>query len=115
MLMQISASVIQTSGIRIASLVDGVERGHVFLYILRNELHPKPFGFIEDVFVVDTYRGHGVGTDLVDAAILSAKNSGCYKIILTSRNCKSEVHAWYERIGFIRHGYEFRMDLKTAP
>ena len=30
---------------------DGREVGRAFLYVLRNDLHPEPFGFVEDVFV----------------------------------------------------------------
>ncbi|MES3031952.1 MAG: GNAT family N-acetyltransferase [Patescibacteria group bacterium] len=85
--------------------------GSTYLYIMFNDLHEEPFGFLENVFVVEESRGKGVGTKLVESAIEEAKKQNCYKIICTSRHGKAELHAWYEKLGFKDHGKEFRIDL----
>lgn len=88
--------------------------GWAFLYVLFNDRHQEPFGFLENVYVEQEYRGQGLGTELVKRVIEEAKKQGCYKLIGTSRNSKPEVHAFYEQSGFKPHGVEFRMNLKKS-
>ncbi len=88
----------------------GREIGRAFLYILKNKLHKKPFGFMEDVFVEENFRGKGYGVELVKAVILEARKRKCYKLICTSRHSKPKVHDLYQRLGFKNHGVEFRID-----
>lgn len=89
---------------------NGQEVGRAYLYVLQNDLHKQPFGFIEDVYVKEAYRSQGMGSSLVRQLIEEAKNQGCYKLICTSR-LTSTAHKFYERLGFKDHGKEFRMDL----
>ena len=89
----------------------GAEVARAYLYIMKNDLHEKPFGFMEDVFVDEKMRGLGVGGDLVARVIGGARDAGCYKIICASRHERLAVHKLYERIGFKNHGLEFRLDL----
>lgn len=80
---------------------------------MKNDLHPEPFGFLEDVFVTPEARGSGVGGKLVrDVVIERARREACYKLIATSRNGTERVavHEWYKRIGFLEYGTEFRMN-----
>lgn len=85
--------------------------GRGFLYLVKNELHEKPYGLLEDVFIDEDYRSRGVGTDLVKAIIAEAGKSGCYKLVGTSRHSRTELHKWYDKLGFKNYGLEFRMDL----
>lgn len=66
-------------------------------------------GHIEDVVTHKDFRGMGVGKALVRHATDTARNAGCYKIIL---NCTEENREFYEKIGFKQHGIEMRIDLK---
>ncbi len=91
---------------------NGVEVGRASLYVLFNDLHEEPYGLLEDVFVDDAYRGKGYGRDLVHAVIHEAKKRNCYKLIATSRESRSEVHAMYEKYGMKKYGREFRMDFE---
>jgi len=85
------------------------EIGHLYLYVLKNDLHEEPFGFIEDVFVNERHRGNDHGKTLVKEAIGRAKARGCYKLILNTRS--DRLVAWYEDFGFTQRGAELRMDL----
>lgn len=87
------------------------EIGRAYLYVLNNSLRDVPFGFIEDVFVSEDYRGQGIGTKLVNEAIKEAKEQKCYKIIMTSRYSRKNVHKLYKKIGFSDWGKEFKMEL----
>jgi GNAT superfamily N-acetyltransferase len=89
----------------------GQEIGHGYLYLIKNDLHEQPYGFMEDVFVEDSFRGKGVGMQIVQALITEAKVQGCYKLIGTSRNARAKVHEFYKKLGFTDYGKEFRMEL----
>ena len=90
--------------------VDGVEVAHAYLYLMRNDLHKEPFGLMEDVFVDESQRGNGLGTQLVNEIVATARQNGCYKLIATSRDSRPKVHELYRRLGFSDHGREFRID-----
>lgn len=110
--LKLTHSEYKAEGIRIAcSNSEGVEIGHVYIYCILNEPRQKPYAFLEDLFVEETERSKGVGNQILEEAIRVARERGCYKLWGTSRFSREDVHAWYERKGFEKHGYEFRMDL----
>jgi GNAT superfamily N-acetyltransferase len=82
------------------------------LFLITNQLHHDPYGLLEDVYVEKSYRDQGYGTELIHSVIHKAKVARCYKLIATSRFEREKVHALYERLGFLRHGLEFRMDFE---
>ena len=108
--MKIEKRTIKVKGIRFSTEVDDKEVARAFLYILYNDLHAEPFGFLEDVYVDESLRGQGIGTQLLNQVINDAKKRGCYKIVATSRHARPEVHRLYKRIGFKDQGIEFRLD-----
>lgn len=108
--MDIQKQQITSSGIKLLATENGKTLGRAYLYILKNDLHEKTFGFMEDVFVEESYRKQGVGSKLVEAVIAEAKVQGCYKLICTAREARPEVHSFYEKFGFKKWGSEFRMD-----
>lgn len=92
---------------------EGDERlGRATIYIMHNELHERPFGLLEDVYVESAARGKKIGTTLTNEVIQYAERIGCYKLICTSRYSKPKVHSLYQRLGFDDHGKEFRIDFK---
>jgi len=95
-------------GVKITFQDKGKEIGRAFLYVLQNDLHKEPFGFLEDVFVHEKYRGLGLGSKLVKAAAAEAKKRKCYKLIATSRNAKPELKKFYGKFGLKVWGVEFR-------
>jgi len=109
--MKIEKEILKDSYAVRLKLLDGHKQiARAYLYVLTNSLHKEPFGFLEDVFVEDDMRGKGAGTKIVEAAITEAKRLGCYKLIGTSRDSKPEVHRFYEKLGFKKHGIELRID-----
>jgi GNAT superfamily N-acetyltransferase len=109
--MQIQQTSVQPQGIKFFIEDQGQEIARTYLYLLHNDLHKEPFGFMEDVFVDPNYRGQNLGNLIVDAAMQEAKTQGCYKLICTSRHSKTQIHSWYQRKGFTNHGLEFRLDI----
>lgn len=109
--MEIRHKVIASAGIRFSITVKNKEVGHAYLYIMRNDLDDRPFGFLEDVFVDESVRGYGIATKLIKQVIKTAEENNCYKIVATSRYSRPKVHTLYKRLGFQDHGKEFRIDL----
>jgi len=109
--MQIDQERINTLGKRITARAADHEVGRLYLYVLLNDLHAGPFALIEDVFIREEHRGKGLAKQLVKAAVEEARRLGCYKVVMTSRYSKPEVHEIYGKLGFVEHGKEFRMDL----
>lgn len=66
-------------------------------------------GHIEDVAVHPRHEGKGVGRAVVCFLIEVARQSGCYKVILS---CNDQNLAFYHKIGFRRHDNGMRIDLK---
>ncbi|MEI6597220.1 MAG: GNAT family N-acetyltransferase [bacterium] len=108
--MNIQQKKFNTGGIKLFIEDNGKEIAHAYLYILKNDLHKQPFGFMEDVFVDENYRSQGLGTKLVEELIKVAKENNCYKLIGTSRHEREKVHSWYLSFDFKDRGKEFRMD-----
>lgn len=93
---------------------EGGVKGWALLYIISNERHAESYAFLENVYIEQEYRQQGLGSKLVLAVIEEAKRRGCYKIIGTSRFPKEKVHDFYLKHGFVKWGYEFRLDLKES-
>ncbi|MBR9683504.1 GNAT family N-acetyltransferase [Candidatus Woesearchaeota archaeon] len=107
--MEIKQEEINASGIKFVIEKDGKQVARAHLFMMHNDLHERPFGLVEDVFVEEEYRGQGLGTQLVEA-IFKVARERCYKLICTSRHSRPKVHALYQRLGFKNHGLEFRRD-----
>ena len=94
---------------RFSKLEEDVEIGRAYLFIIRNDLHKKPYGLLEDVFINENYRGKGVATELVQEVIREAQRQECYKLIC---NAKIGVHGLYTQLGFRVSDLGLRMDFK---
>jgi GNAT superfamily N-acetyltransferase len=71
-----------------------------------------PSAIVEDVMVAPDVHGHGIGQRMMRFAIARARERGCYKVTLSSNLKRERAHAFYEQLGFERHGYSFRIDLE---
>lgn len=109
--MEVQKKEMVIEGVKFFIEEQGREIARAYLYLLKNDLHKEPFGFIEDVFVNEFYRKKGYGTEILKAIIEEAKQKGCYKLICTSRYSRKKVHEIYQKLGFEDYGKEFRLDL----
>ena len=85
-----------------------------YLYLIFQDRHAEPYGLLENVYVEKEYRSRGLGSLLIRQMIAEAKKKKCYKLIGTSKTGNTDAHKFYERLGFEKMGYEFRMDLKKS-
>jgi GNAT superfamily N-acetyltransferase len=69
---------------------------------------------IEDVAVDPKWQGHWVGKLMMKYALQMCGDKGCYKAVLSSNLKREEAHAFYESLGFERHGYSYRVSTQPS-
>jgi glucosamine-phosphate N-acetyltransferase len=99
------------AGVRTVVAVEGDQViGTATLILEHKFLHRGgTIGHIEDVAVHPKHEGKGVGRAVVSFLVEVARQSGCYKVILS---CNDQNLAFYQKIGFRRHDNGMRIDLK---
>ena len=58
------------------------------------------FGYLDDVFVLEQYRGQGIGAELMREAVNHARENGCVRVELGTRWDNVRARLLYERLGF---------------
>jgi predicted N-acetyltransferase YhbS len=66
-------------------------------------------GLLEDVVVRTDQQGQGIGKKMMLFAKSKCKQSGCYKVMLSSGLHREKAHKFYEGLGFKKHGYSFQL------
>ncbi len=90
--------------------VDGKVVGTADLIVAANlSHHGLPWAVVENVVVEESMRRKGIATLLLKHLIDLAKQSGCYKITLSSNKKRAAAHRFYESLGFDQYGYGFRI------
>ena len=90
--------------------------GSFALLVMDNLGHlGSPSGIVEDVVVAPARQGNGIGAAMMRFALDRAREKRCYKLMLSSNARRGRAHAFYESLGYERHGYSFRVDLERVP
>lgn len=66
---------------------------------------------VEGVAVAPDRQGAGIGAAMMRHAMAVAADKGCYKLALSSGSRRARAHAFYEGLGFARHGVSFHVEL----
>jgi ribosomal protein S18 acetylase RimI-like enzyme len=86
--------------------------GTYALLVMHNLAHQgTPSAIVEDVVVKAECQSQGVGRQMMLHAMGLAREAGCYKLVLSSNQKRERAHAFYESLGFVRHGYSFLMEM----
>jgi GNAT superfamily N-acetyltransferase len=72
-----------------------------------------PSAIVEDVVVDPASQGAGIGRQMMRHAMEQARAANCYKLMLSSNAKRERAHAFYEQLGFERHGYSFLVRFDT--
>jgi len=82
--------------------------GTYALLIMHNLAHQgTPSAIVEDVVVSAERQSQGIGQQMMQHAQQQARLAGCYKLVLSSNQKRERAHAFYESLGFQRHGFSF--------
>lgn len=96
----------------VACGIGGKVLGSYALLVMHNLAHMgTPSAIVEDVVVDESQRGQGIGRRMMDHALARAREAGCYKLALSSNLKRTRAHAFYESLGFERHGLSFLVPL----
>jgi GNAT superfamily N-acetyltransferase len=86
--------------------------GTFALLVMHNLAHQgTPSAIVEDVVVSEAYQTQGIGRDMMHHAMALAREAGCYKLVLSSNQKRERAHAFYESLGFQRHGFSFSIEI----
>lgn len=87
--------------------------GTFTLLIMDNLLHlGAPSAIVEAVAVDPQWQGRGIGRQMMQWVMERCRQTRCYKLVLSSNLKRDRAHTFYDSLGFTRHGYSFRVDLK---
>jgi GNAT superfamily N-acetyltransferase len=87
--------------------------GTFALLIMDNLAHRgAKSGVVEDVIVSRKFQERGIGKQMMRFALTQCRDAGCYKLSLSSNLKRTAAHAFYESLGFVKHGYSFIAELK---
>jgi N-acetylglutamate synthase-like GNAT family acetyltransferase len=88
---------------------DGEVVGTTVLAILPGFAHgTSSFAVIEYVVVDEKVRNKGIGHQMMQYCMAKARESGCYKIMLTSDIRREQAHQFYRSLGFEASAEGFR-------
>lgn len=86
--------------------------GTFALLVMHNLGHQgTPSAIVEDVVVRETNQSQGIGRFMMQEAMALARDAGCYKLVLSSNQKRTHAHAFYESLGFQRHGFSFAIEI----
>jgi predicted N-acetyltransferase YhbS len=88
---------------------DGQVLGTLVMLIVPNLSHQGlPWALVENVVVDPACRSQGIGGEMMRHAIARAEQAGCYRIILTSHQDRTEAHRFYQSLGLEGSSIGFR-------
>jgi ribosomal protein S18 acetylase RimI-like enzyme len=86
--------------------------GTYALLVMHNLAHQgTPSAIVEDVVVSASLQSQGIGRAMMAHALDLARAAGCYKMVLSSNQKRERAHAFYESLGFQRHGFSYRIEI----
>jgi ribosomal protein S18 acetylase RimI-like enzyme len=90
---------------------DGDVVGFASLHILPQLHHAGLVGEILELIVQESFRGKGIGAQLVSRLEQEAKKRGCVSIEVTTKNYRVDAQRFYELMGFSRTHVNFTKNL----
>ena len=80
-----------------------------------NTLESESFAEIRGLVVTESYRGSGIGTQLVAAAEKWATEKRCNRIRVRTNVVRVEAHAFYKKLGYVSKKTQDVFDKPLLP
>jgi len=91
---------------------DGKPVGFATFFFSYSTFLALPTLFLEDIFVLESYRGHGYGRQLFDYCLNQAKTRGCGRMDWMVLTWNEPSIRFYEMLGGSRLGwYTYRLEM----
>ena len=87
--------------------VDGRLAGFAHYLFHRSTWAPKRYCYLEDLFVAENARGHGLGRALIEAVYKKAEAAGASRVYWLTQSSNAQARALYDQVadnlGFIQY------------
>jgi len=91
--------------------IKGVVVGFVNFTTRKTILHRGLSGLIDELIVAKSYRGKGVGKQLLSGAIEKSRQLGCCELEVSTEKTNIKAREFYKQCGFTERGVLFEIDL----
>jgi len=68
-------------------------------------------GYVDEMVIDGAHRGRGIGTQILDHLVSTARDLGCSRVELDSAFHRKSAHAFYEQRGFQSRAYLYSKPL----
>jgi GNAT superfamily N-acetyltransferase len=72
---------------------------------------PKQMCYMQDLFVEESVRGHGLARKLIEAVATRAKELDCYRCYWLTQDSNTQARILYDKVGrlsgFVRYDYDY--------
>ena len=75
-------------------------------------MHPRPSGLIDELIVSRSYRGLGIGKQLILAAIQKCRELECCEVEVSTEKSNTKAREFYRRCGFEEDAVLLEMGLE---
>lgn len=90
----------ERTGFLLVARVGGEPVGVAYVAMIWSLEHGGLSAWLEELYVVSTWRGHGVGADLLRSSLVQARARGCLMMDLEVTEDHARAARLYEREGF---------------
>ncbi len=75
-------------------------------------MHPRPSGLVDELIVSRSYRGLGIGKQLILAAINKCQELDCCEVEVSTEKSNTKAREFYQRCGFEEDAVLLEMGLE---
>jgi len=91
--------------------IEGVVVGFLNFMTRKTILHRGLSALIDELIVAKSYRGKGVGKQLLSSAIEKSRQLGCCEVEVSTEKTNIKAREFYRQCGFTERGVLFEIDL----
>jgi ribosomal protein S18 acetylase RimI-like enzyme len=91
--------------------IGGVVVGFVNFTTRKTILHRSLSGLIDELIIAKSYRGKGIGRQLLSSAIEKSRQLGCCEVEVSTEKINIKAKEFYRQCGFMERGVLFEIDL----
>ena len=91
--------------------IEGVVAGFVNFTTRKTILHRGLSGLIDELTIAKSYRGKGIGRQLLSSAIEKSRQLGCCEVEVSTEKTNAKAREFYRQCGFTERGVLFEIDL----
>ena len=91
--------------------IEGVVVGFINFTTRKTILHRGLSGLIDEIIIAESYRGKGIGKQLLSSAIEKSRQLGCCEVEVSTEKTNIKAREFYRQCGFTERGVLFEIDL----